>query len=192
MNYQFAQTFSLNKGIKEFGNKGYQAAHKEMKQLHNRIVFKPILIEELTSIEKRKAMESLIFLTEKKDGRIKARTCANGSTQQNYTNQDEAASPTAMTESHLITAVIDAKQGRDVMTADIPNAFVQTEIENKPNEEQTIMKIRGQLVNMLTNISPEEYQDFIQEEGNQKVLYVEMKKALYGMLQSSLLYYRKF
>ena len=97
-----------------------------------------------------------------------------------------------MTESHLITAVIDAKQGRDVMTADIPNAFVQTEIENKPDGERTIMKIRGQLVDMLTNISPEEYQDFIQEEGNQKVLYVKMKKALYGMLQSSLLYYRKF
>ena len=137
-------------------------------------------------------MESLIFLTEKKDGRIKARTCTNGSTQQNYTNCDEAASPTAMTESHLITAVIDAKQGRDVMTADIPNAFVQTEIENKPNGERTIKKIRGQLVDMLTDISPEKYQDFIQEEGNQKVLYVKMKKALYGMLQSSLLYYRKF
>ena len=64
MNYQFAQTFSLNKGIKEFGNKGYQAAHKKIKQLHNRIVFKPILIEKLTSIKKRRALESLIFVTE--------------------------------------------------------------------------------------------------------------------------------
>jgi hypothetical protein len=43
-------------------------------------------------------------------------------------DQDEAASPTAMTESIIITGVIDAKQHRDVMTADIPNAFVQTEI----------------------------------------------------------------
>ena len=75
-------------------------------------------------------MESLIFLTEKKDGRIKAQTCANGSTQREYTDQDEAASPTAMTESHLITAVLDAKQGRDIMTADILNAFVQTDIED--------------------------------------------------------------
>jgi hypothetical protein len=43
------------------------------------------------------------------------------------------------------------------MTADIPNAFLQTEIENKSNGEQKIAKIRGQLVDMLINISPEEY-----------------------------------
>jgi hypothetical protein len=51
MNYQFAQTYSLIKGIKDFGNKGHQAAHKEMKQLHNCIVFKPILVEVLTAVE---------------------------------------------------------------------------------------------------------------------------------------------
>jgi hypothetical protein len=47
----------------------------------------------------------------------------------------------AMTKSHLITAVIDAKQSRDVITADILNAFVQTDIEEKPNGEMIIMKI---------------------------------------------------
>jgi Reverse transcriptase (RNA-dependent DNA polymerase) len=192
VNHQFAQTYSLMRGIKTFGDKGRQAAHEEMKQLHDRVVFKPIAIEKLSSIEKRRAMESLIFLTEKKDGRIKARTCANGSTQREYTDREEAASPTALTESNLITAVIDAKQGRDVMTADIPNAFVQTEIEEKKNGEKIIMKIRGTLVDMLVDIAPHEYTNFVRHEGNHKVLYVEMKKALYGMLQSSLLYYKKF
>jgi hypothetical protein len=81
MNMQFAQTYSLAKGIKAFGADGHQAAKKEMKQLHNHVVFIPLLVKELTQIEKRRAMESLIFLTEKKDGRIKASTCANGSTQ---------------------------------------------------------------------------------------------------------------
>ena len=143
MNYQFAQTYSLIKGIKAFGDKGHQAAHNEMKQLHDRIVFKPILIEELTTIEQKCAMESLIFLTDKKDSKIKARTCANGSTQREYIKHDEAASPTAMTKSHLITADIDAKQGCNIMTADIPNAFVQTNIEKKPRGQRIVMKIRG-------------------------------------------------
>jgi wyosine [tRNA(Phe)-imidazoG37] synthetase (radical SAM superfamily) len=80
MNIQFVQTYSLAKGIKAFGAEEHQAAHEEMKQLHNHVVFIPLLVEELTQIEKRRAMESLIFLTEKKDGRIKARTCANRST----------------------------------------------------------------------------------------------------------------
>ena len=110
-------------------------------------------------------MESLIFLTEKKNGTIKAQTCANGSTQREYTGQDKAASPTALTESHLITAVIDAKQGRDVMMANILNAFVQTDMTNKSNNEKTIMKIRGTLVDMLVDIDPMIYQDYVLYEG---------------------------
>jgi hypothetical protein len=192
INHQFAQAYSLMKGIKEFGYKGRQATHNEMKQLHDRIVFKPIAIKELSTLEKTRAMESLIFLTEKKDGRIKARTCANGSTQREYTDREEATSPTAMTESHLIIAVIDAKQGRDVMTTNIPNTFVQMDIEDKPNGEKIIMKIQGTLVDMLVDISPNTYQAFVRHEGNKKILYVKMTKALYRMLQSSLLYYKKF
>ena len=45
------------------------------------------------------------------------------------TNCNKATRPTAMTESHLITAVIDAEQGTDVITANILNAFVQINID---------------------------------------------------------------
>jgi hypothetical protein len=129
--HQFEQASSLAKGIKEFGIKGEQAAMKEMQQLHERKVFTPIDINELTSLERKRLLESLIFLTEKKDGQVKGRTCANGSTQQSYVNQEDAASPTAITESIILTSVIEAKEGRDVMVADVPNAFVQTSIEDK-------------------------------------------------------------
>jgi hypothetical protein len=44
---------------------------------------------------------------------------------------DDATSPTAMTESILITATINAKKKRDVMITDIPNAFVQTDVDEK-------------------------------------------------------------
>jgi hypothetical protein len=53
-----------------------------------------------------------------------------------------------MTESHLITAVIDAKQSRNVITANIPNTFVQIDIKKKPNGVKIIMKIQGTLVDM--------------------------------------------
>jgi hypothetical protein len=36
-----------------------------------------------------------------------------------------------LTEPHPITAVIDAKQVKDIMTANIPNAFVQMDIEKR-------------------------------------------------------------
>jgi hypothetical protein len=94
-------------------------------------VFEPIRVKEMTQVKRRRAMESLIFLVKKQDGRIKACTCANGSIQNAYTAHDEAASPTAMTKSILITAMINPKQKQDVMTANIQNAFVQTDIDDK-------------------------------------------------------------
>ena len=99
-----------------------------------------------------------------------------------------------MTESILITAMINAKQNRDVMTADIPNAFVQIDVDDKNHieGEHIIMKIRGPLVDMLLEIAPETYEDFVVYEGQSKILYMKMLKAIYGMLQSSLLYYKKF
>jgi hypothetical protein len=78
------------------------------------------------------------------------------------------------------------------MTSDILNAFVQTDVGNKSKGERIIMKIRGPLVDILVAISPEVYQEYVVYEGKQKVLYMEMLKALYGMLQSALLYYKKF
>jgi hypothetical protein len=74
----------------------------------------------MTILERKRAMESLIFLTEKRDETIKARVCANGSTQQAYIAREEASSRTAASETILITGVIDAKQNRDVMTLDNP------------------------------------------------------------------------
>ena len=76
-----SQTFNLKKGILKYGNRGKTAVDKELSQLHNRNVFEPIYPSQLTKLEKDKAMNSLIFLTEKKDRTIKARACANGSSQ---------------------------------------------------------------------------------------------------------------
>ena len=190
--YQMVQIYSLKKGLKAFGNRAKQAAYKEMSQLHRRMVFKPVKVETLTLQERKRAMESLMFLVEKRDKSIKARTVANGSTQRPYTPKEEAASPTAATYSIFVTATIDAKQNRDVMTLDIPNAFVQTEVPQKKGDEKIIMKIRGSLVDMLLEISPGTYEDYVVYEKGQKVLYVQMLMALYGMMKASLLYYNKF
>jgi hypothetical protein len=76
------------------------------------------------------------------------------------------------------------------MTLDIPNAFVQTEISL--DGDKIIMKIRGQLVDILLELCPGVYDDYVIDEGKHKILYMRMLKALYGMLISSILYYKKF
>ena len=130
-NYQFIETFGLKKGLKRFGKNGYDAAMKEMQQLHERMVFKPINISELTQQEKKRAMESLIFLVQKNDGRIKARTCANGSTQRSYINKEEATSPTALTEAIIITAAIEADEE---VPDEHDNSFEQQDIDDYVGE----------------------------------------------------------
>jgi Reverse transcriptase (RNA-dependent DNA polymerase) len=186
----FLETYSLNKGLKHFGDKGYKAAFDKVRQLHERSVFKPINVSDLTQLERKRAMESLIFLVVKRDGRIKSRACANGSTQREYINKEESASPTVATESVLITAAMEAEEERDIMSADIPNAFVQTNMEVNGNEKM-MMKIRGPLVTMLIELDPDLYSPFVVEENGNTVLYVQLLKALYGTLQASLLFYKK-
>jgi hypothetical protein len=188
--FSFIQTYSLNQGLKRFGERGRKTAHKEMRQLHDRVVFEPIHIEDMTPLERKRAMESLIFLAEKRDETIRARMCANGSTQRIYIVREEATSPTAAADAILITGVIDVKQRRDVMTLDVPNAFVQTPIPQ--NGDKIIMKIRGSLVDILLEICPGIYDDYVIMEGKHKILYVRMLVALYGMIISSILWYKKF
>jgi hypothetical protein len=186
-------TYSLKRGLKHFGNQGKQAAHDEIKQLHDRDCFTPIDPTGLKKSECQKAIESLIFLTQKRDGRIKARTSANGNPQRQWMDRENVSSPTVSTEATLITAVIEAKEGREVATCDIPNAFVQTELSHTDKDgDRTIMKIRGSLEDILCEMDAL-YTDFVvwEQRGREKVLYVHVKKALYGLLESAMLFYRK-
>ena len=135
-------------------------------------------------------MNSLIFLAEERDGTIKARACANRSTQRSYIDKHDATSPTVTTEALMTTAIIDAKQNRGVITLDKPNAFVQTPVPK--SEEKVIMRITGLLVDYLVNLFPTKYEDYVTIQNQTNLLYVEMKKALYGMMLSSLLFYKHF
>ena len=78
--YQLIQPYGLEQGIKQFGKETTIFEIKKMQQLHDRIVYKLIQVKYLTELERKRAMESIIFTTEKRDGTIKARLCANGIT----------------------------------------------------------------------------------------------------------------
>lgn len=132
-------------------------------------------------------MESLIFLTEKRDGRVKARTCANGSKQREWMSKEDTSSPTVNLQSIFLTCAIEAHEDCEVAIVDIPNAFPQTPHEG----EKVIMKIRGELALLLVKTNPELYEKFLVEENKQPVLYVEILKALYGLVDASLLFYKK-
>jgi hypothetical protein len=53
------------------------------------------------------------------------------------------------------------------------------------------MKIEGPMVKMLVALDPKLYAPFITHCGDVPVLYVIIAKAIYGMLQAALLFYKK-
>jgi hypothetical protein len=189
----FAQHYMLQRGLKVFREKGHDASKKEIDQLHKRTCFAPLKVKEMKPSERKKAQMALMFLTEKRDKTVKGRMVYNDKPTREWLSREDAASPTAALESMMITGVIEAKEERDMMTCDIPNAFIQALLPKKdPREDGVVMKITGVLIDMLVDINPELYGPAVVLENRKKVLYVEVLKAIYGMLKAALLWYKTF
>ncbi len=140
--------------------------------MHNMVVYTPVHAHELSREQKHQALESLIFLTKKRCGRIKARACANGSKQRSYIAKENAISPTVATDSVFITSAIEAHERRRVMTMDIPGAFLHAE-----TDEEIHMLLRGQLAELMVKIDPKLYRPFITKNGRgESIMFVKMQK----------------
>jgi hypothetical protein len=176
---------SLKKGLLAFGDEGAAAVMNELKQLHDKDVMEPRPANMLTKEEKRRALQYLMYLKKKRCGRIKGRGCADGRKQRVYKSKEESSSPTVAVESLFLTAVIDAKEGRAVATCDIPGAFLHAYIDKILH-----MHIDGPMAKLLVEIDPDQYEPCLTEEHGKPVIYVRLKKALYGTLQAALLFWR--
>ncbi len=134
-------------------------------------------------------MRSLCLLTEKRDGTIKAREVADGSSQRRRPGykKEDSASPTVATEFIFTTGAIEAHKGRKVNFYDIPGAYLHAECE----EEHQYMRLDGQLAKLMVLVDPKIYRkhDRYTAKG-EAVLYVCIAKALYGMLKSALWWYK--
>jgi hypothetical protein len=91
-------TFSLNSGLKKFGACGKAAITKELSQFNVLNAFTPLDASTLTYDQHKNALASLIFLTEKRNGTVKARACANGAPQHEDMAKEEVTSPTVSTD----------------------------------------------------------------------------------------------
>ncbi len=178
--------YQLEVGIKHFEDQGEIAVMKELQQFNPYGVFEPKLADELTDNDKKKVLASLIFLKEKRNGDIKDRSCANGSKQREHIAKEEAAAPTVALESIFITAAIDAKEHQKVVTIDIPGAFLHAD-----NEDYVIMKMVGTLAELMVKMKPKLCRKYVIIKKGCSVLYLRLQKALYGMMKSTLLFYKK-
>ena len=119
-----AQQYMLKKGLKIFGKKGKADDMVELLQQHQCACFEPVWIHKLSLLERKRAMISLMLLTEKSDGKMKGRQVYNGKPTREWVSKENKSSPTVINEALVITSMVDTHEHRDVMGSNVPNAFV--------------------------------------------------------------------
>ena len=177
---------SLKAGLRTFGDDGLKPVEKEMRQLHDRSVMKPVHKGCLTVEQRREVLAYLMFLKRKRCGKIKGRGCADSRKQRAYITKEDSTAPTVSTEAVFLTAVIDAMEGRNVVVLDVPGAFTQADID-----ELVHIRFTGAMVTLLLEIDYDMYKEYVVVEKGERVMYMELLKALYGTLRAARLFSQK-
>jgi hypothetical protein len=188
----FAQ-MSATKGIQKYGREAEVKLLAEFKQILEYKTFHGRKAYELTDEEKRKAAR-MINLIEEKINRghtlenpvLKGRSCYNGKVQRGLYSKEETASPTCSQDAFFLTSLQDVAEERDVAITDIKGAYL-----NAKMKDIVIMKITGKEVELFCELDPT-LEEYVTVENGKNVLYVQLDKALYGCVQSALLWYELY
>jgi len=142
--------------------------------------------ENLTYDERKKALRYIMFLKEKCDGSINACGCADGRPQCQCTSKVEVSSPTKSLEALMLSCDIDAKEDRYVIVTDIPGAFLHAD-----SNEDMHMILEGTIAELIIKLEPSLYRKHIwYTQKGKLMLYVQLRKALFGTLQAALLFWK--
>jgi len=148
-------------------------------------------MSELTNEQRSKVLESHMFVVRKCTGETKARVVAGGNLQRGHVTKEESNSPTVSTKSVLLTSIVDALEEQDVTIINIPNAFIQTRVQDA--NDRVIIRITGVIVDWLVKAAPKVYAKYVAVNSRkEKSLLVECLNTIYGTMVAGLLYYHKF
>jgi len=99
-----------------------------------------------------------MFQKEKRDGTIKARGCAVGRSQREYTTKSNTSSPTVSLEAMMMSCAIDVKEYRYVAVAYIPGAFLHADMN-----KEIYMLLEGKIAEIIIKLDSELYRKYIWE-----------------------------
>ena len=140
--------------------------------------------------EKKKALNAVTLIKEKRNGDLKGRACADGRKQRKYINKEiDVSAPTMSLEAFISTLLIDASENRDVATFDVTGAFLQPELPE--NDEKVLLKLKGIFVDIMCETNPEYTETVIYENGV-KTLYLLVLRSIYGCIQAAMLWYELY
>jgi hypothetical protein len=174
------------------------AIEAELKTLIDKGVFRPVNVSTLSPSQRAGIIRSQLNVTQKylptTDGtgrvkdRVKARLVGGGDCQDRsqYTAA-ETSSPTVSTTSIFLLAQIAAAEGRDVTSIDIGSAYLNALMPKSDPTKLVFMRISKEVSQILANLD-HTFSKFINADGT---LVVELDRALYGCIESALLWFRE-
>ncbi|CAJ1933025.1 unnamed protein product [Cylindrotheca closterium] len=183
----FAQ-MSAKQGIKKYDKEAELKLIAEFAQLLEFQVFHGVKADgpDGISFEEKKGAGDMINLIEEKINRghtdenpvLRARSVFNGRVQRGIYTKDETASPTVDQDSLFITCIVDAIEGRFKATSDVRGAYL-----NAKMKDRVIMRISGPEVDIFCDLDPS-LREFVTVVKGKKVLYVQLDRALYGLIHT--------
>ena len=136
------------------------------------------------------ALSYLMFLKRKRTRVVKARGYADGRPQQHkFIWKRKPSFLIVSTYTLFISCAMDNMEGRQVVTCNIPRAFLQA---GWPKDNDWYLKFEGLMVDMICDIDPS-YKTFIliNNKSVEKKLYDKLTKAAYDTLLGAILFYKK-
>ena len=174
------------------------AIEAELRTLIAKGVFRPVKSSTLTADQRRSVIRSQLNVTQKylptTDGtgrikdKVKARLVGGGDCQDRgkYT-ASETSSPTVSTTAIFLIAQIAAAEGRDITTIDIGSAYLNASMPKTDPSKLVFMRINKEVSQIMTDLDLT-FLPFINSDGT---LIVELDRALYGCIESALLWFQE-
>ena len=187
---EYGLHLTVKQAIDKLGDESIKAISKEMKQLIDLEAFHGVHFQDIPREQRKKIIPSSMFLKEKykADGtfeKLKARLVAGGHRQDKTVYEGKTSSPTVSTSSVFIIAAIAAMEGKAVATVDVPGAYLRAEMPK--DGEKVYMRLDKFISNILISID-NNYKQYLNDNNT---MIVQLDKALYGCIQSALLWYNE-
>jgi hypothetical protein len=184
----FATQVSARKARETFGESGVRAIEEEISALLKKKVFSAVLKSSLSDTQRKKIIRMSCFVRDKVDPqgnllKIKARLVAGGHMQDKsiYTSS-EISSPTVSISSVFSIISAGVSEGRKFMKFDISTAYLNADMP-----DEVFMTLDPQMSDILMKCDESgEFKDTADDKGQ---ITVQLKKALYGCVQSARLWY---
>jgi hypothetical protein len=189
-----AYTMTLEEAVAKRGEAAMLAAREEINRLHGvsggTATWVGVPVEEAKQLPKRSILPCKLFLKDKMDptGRYektKARLVGGGH-RQDKSLYDDLAAPTVSTTHVFMHLAVAAAQRRHIASMDITAAYLNARLKRE-GHPVVHMRLNKAIVNMVLEVDPK-FASNVHDDGT---AVVEVTQALYGLVESALLWYNE-